>query len=129
MPARGGGNVVGTAAMEILDETRFGELQREFPPAAVAELVRTFLSSTPAMVERIVLAAEGGDREEVAHAAHRLKGGCLAVGAGELKALAARLELVANEAGEPGDRLRDAAERLEASWRATRTVLRSRLEL
>ncbi len=115
--------------MEILDETRFDELQREFPPAAVAELVRTFLCSTPAMVERIVLAAEGEDREEVAHAAHRLKGGCLAVGAGELNALADRLELVANDAQEPGDRLRDCAERLEAAWRATRAVLRSRLEL
>lgn len=115
--------------MEILDETRFDELQREFPPAAVAELVRTFLCSTPAMVERIVLAAEGEDRDEVAHAAHRLKGGCLAVGAGELNVLAGRLELVAKDAQESGDRLRDCAARLEAAWRVTRAVLRSRIGL
>jgi HPt (histidine-containing phosphotransfer) domain-containing protein len=114
--------------MEILDESRFAELWREFPPAAVVELVRTFLSSTPVMVERIVLAAEADDREEVAHAAHRLKGGCLAVGAGELNELAGRLERVANDAGEPGDRLRECAARLEAARGATRTALRSRID-
>jgi len=113
--------------MDVLDESRFADLRREFPPAAVAALVQTFLSSTPAIVERIVLAADDGNLEEVGHAAHRLKGGCLTVGAGRLHELSGRLEVLAGDPDTPADGLRDCAARLETAWTETRSVLRSRI--
>jgi HPt (histidine-containing phosphotransfer) domain-containing protein len=110
-----------------VDDARFGDLHRDFPPEVVREVVHAFIDSTPPIIERIVLAAEGEDHLEVTQGAHRLKGGCLAVGAGLLNDVAAELEVLARE-GAGGDRLRDAAERLETAWRATRTALRSRVD-
>jgi HPt (histidine-containing phosphotransfer) domain-containing protein len=112
---------------EVLDEQRFGDLQRDFPPPVVRDVVYTFIDSTPPIIERLVLAAEGEDHQEVARAAHRLKGGCLAVGAGALSDLAHELESMAKEACD-GQALRAVAGRLEQTWMATRTQLRVRVE-
>jgi two-component system sensor histidine kinase/response regulator len=121
-PPRGAGD--GTP---VLDEARFGALHQDFPPKVVREVVHAFIDSTPMIIERIVLAAEGDDHVEVAQGAHRLKGGCLAVGAGVLNDLAVELErLGRDEAG--GAPLRDAAGRLEDAWRATRAELRRRVD-
>jgi HPt (histidine-containing phosphotransfer) domain-containing protein len=112
--------------VEALDEERFGDLERDFPPSVVRDVVHAFIDSTPPIIERIVLAAEGEDHMEVQQGAHRLKGGCLAVGAGSLNTLADDLETLAREEAD-GDRLREAAARLESTWLATRAALRRRV--
>src|SRR3954452_3742393 len=110
-----------------LDENRFNDLHRDFPPEIVREVVHAFIDSTPTIIERIVLAAEGQDHLEVAQGAHRLKGGCLAVGPGRLNDLASELEVMGKEQA-PAPDLQDRATRLEAAWLATRTELRSRVD-
>jgi CheY-like chemotaxis protein len=110
-----------------LDEDRFNDLHRDFPPEIVREVVESFIDSTPTIIERIVLAAEGVDHVEVTQGAHRLKGGCLAVGAGVLNDLASDLEAM-GKAQAPAADLQDRAERLEAAWRATRAALRERVD-
>ena len=110
-----------------LDEDRFNDLHRDFPPELVREVVHAFIDSTPSIIERIVLAAEGVDHLEVSQGAHRLKGGCLAVGAGALNDLASELEVM-SKAQAPAAQLQDRAARLEAAWLATRAALRERVD-
>jgi HPt (histidine-containing phosphotransfer) domain-containing protein len=117
---------VAAPAVDPIDEERFGDLVREFPPEAVREVVIAFIDSTPPIIERVVLAAEGGDHVEISGAAHRLKGGCLAVGAGALNDLASELETLGREEA-PADDLRRVAARLEDAWMATRRALRERV--
>lgn len=117
----------GAADGPMLDEAGFGALRDDFPPDAVRQLVHAFIDSTPTIIERIVLAAEGDDHVEVAQGAHRLKGGCLAVGAGRLNDLAVELEALGRAEAE-GERLRAVAARLEDAWRATRGELRRCLD-
>jgi two-component system, sensor histidine kinase and response regulator len=109
-----------------LDEERFGELRKDFPDDAVRQIVEAFIDSTPAIIERVVLAAEGEDHVEVTQGAHRLKGGCLAVGAGAMNTLAGELEQLGRDAA-PGAQLRATAARLEDAWRRTRRALREQL--
>jgi two-component system sensor histidine kinase/response regulator len=125
--ANGNGN--GAAAVPevaTIDDERFDDLAREFSPDVVREVVTAFIDSTPPIIERIVLAAEGDDHPEISSAAHRLKGGCLAVGAGQLNDLAGELEMLGRDEA-PGRDLRDAADRLERAWIATRRALRDRV--
>jgi two-component system sensor histidine kinase/response regulator len=125
-----GGLGVGGAALAerpALDEVRFADLGRDFPPDVVREVVHAFIDSTPTIIERIVLAAEGVDHVEVSQGAHRLKGGCLAVGAGLLNDMAHELETLGTQrAG--AQELQHAAARLERGWLATRTALRARVD-
>jgi HPt (histidine-containing phosphotransfer) domain-containing protein len=121
-----GGDAVAVAEVDPIDGERFGDLARDFSPDVVREVVGAFIDSTPPIIERIVLAAEGDDHVEISQAAHRLRGGCLAVGAGELNDLAAELEQLGRDAA-PGAALRDAAQRLERSWTRTRRALRDRV--
>jgi two-component system sensor histidine kinase/response regulator len=114
-------------AADVLDEARFGDLGRDFAPDVVREIVHAFIDSTPEIIERVVLAAEGVDHTEVGQGAHRLKGGCLAVGAGQLNDVASELETLAREQA-PGARLQEAAARLERAWLATRAALRERVD-
>lgn len=113
-------------AVDPIDDERFGDLTRDFTPEVVREVVHAFIDSTPPIIERIVLAAEGDDHVEIAQGAHRLKGGCLAVGAGQLNDLAGELEQLGRSQA-PGDALRDAAARLEDAWGRTRRALRERV--
>jgi CheY-like chemotaxis protein/HPt (histidine-containing phosphotransfer) domain-containing protein len=119
--------VVAPASAPPLDEKRFDDLGRDFPRDVVREVVHSFIDSTPPIIERIVLAAEGVDHLEVSQGAHRLKGGCLAVGAGLLNDVANELEQLATR-GAPGAELQDAAARLERGWLATRVALRERVD-
>jgi two-component system sensor histidine kinase/response regulator len=118
--------VVGPEVVDPIDDVRFGDLARDFAPEVVREVVHAFIDSTPPIIERIVLAAEGDDHTEIAQGAHRLKGGCLAVGAGQLNDIANELEELGRE-GAPGPELRDAAQRLEHAWIETRRALRQRV--
>jgi two-component system sensor histidine kinase/response regulator len=117
------------AELEIdpIDDVRFNDLSRDFSPDVVREVVIAFIDSTPPIIERIVLAAEGADHDEIAAGAHRLKGGCLAVGAGQLNDIAAELEILGRAGTAPGHELQEIAARLERAWTATRRALRDRV--
>ncbi len=112
--------------VDPLDNERFDDLARDFTPEIVREIVNAFIDSTPPIIERIVLAAEGGDHSEIAQGAHRLKGGCLAIGAGQLNDIADELETLGREHA-TGEALQATAARLERSWLATRRALRIRV--
>jgi HPt (histidine-containing phosphotransfer) domain-containing protein len=116
----------GDDGVDPIDVERFDDLAGDFSPEVVREIVNAFIDSTPSIIERIVLAAEGADHTEIAQGAHRLKGGCLAVGAGQLNDIADELETLGREHA-PGDALQAAATRLERSWIATRRALRARV--
>ncbi|HWI73645.1 MAG TPA: response regulator, partial [Baekduia sp.] len=118
--------VPATPEIDPIDDRRFDDLARDFAPEVVREVVHAFIDSTPPIIERIVLAAEGADHVEIAQGAHRLKGGCLAVGAGQLNDIASELEVLGRDEA-PGAALRDAAARLERSWAVTRRALRERV--
>ncbi|MDX6729537.1 MAG: two-component system, sensor histidine kinase and response regulator, partial [Baekduia sp.] len=118
---------VEAVAADVLDEARFAALGKDFAPDVVREVVHAFIDSTPEIIERVVLAAEGVDHTEVGQGAHRLKGGCLAVGAGRLNDLASELETLARQQA-PGARLQETAARLERAWLATRAALRERVD-
>jgi two-component system sensor histidine kinase/response regulator len=125
----GNGNGAGEAQEvddDVIDDERFDDLARDFTPDVVREVVNAFIDSTPPIIERIVLAAGGADHTEINQGAHRLKGGCLAVGAGQLNDIADELERLGREhAG--GEVLQEAAGRLERSWVVTRRALRARV--
>ena len=109
---------------DTIDEERFGELERDFPPEVVREVVGSFLNTTGELVDEIVAAARGGDAAAAAEVAHRLRGGCLAVGAGALtRACSALEELARNGATE----VEPAAVRIASAWRATEPVMRGRI--
>ncbi|HEX5927170.1 MAG TPA: response regulator [Baekduia sp.] len=112
--------------VDPIDVERFDDLAGDFTPEVVREIVNAFIDSTPPIIERIVFAAEGADHTEIAQGAHRLKGGCLAVGAGQLNDIADELETLGREHGS-GEALQAAAARLERSWIATRRALRARV--
>ena len=107
-----------THGVDPIDAERFDDLARDFSPEVVREIVNAFIDSTPPIIERIVLAAEGADHTEIAQGAHRLKGGCLAVGAGQLNDIADELETLGREHA-PG-------EALQASGGAPGAVLDAR---
>jgi two-component system, sensor histidine kinase and response regulator len=120
------GSGAGETAVDPIDDERFDDLARDFAPEVVREVVHAFIDSTPSIIERIVLAAEGADHTEIAQGAHRLKGGCLAVGAGQLNDIADELETLGRERAS-GAALQGVAARLEQSWIATRRALRARV--
>jgi signal transduction histidine kinase/DNA-binding response OmpR family regulator/HPt (histidine-containing phosphotransfer) domain-containing protein len=122
----GNGDGVEEASVDPIDDERFNDLAGDFAPDVVREIVDAFIDSTPSIIERVVLAAEGADHTEIAQGAHRLKGGCLAVGAGQLNDIADELETLGRERAS-GEALQEAAARLERSWIATRRALRARV--
>jgi two-component system sensor histidine kinase/response regulator len=122
----GNGDEAEEAGVDPIDDERFNDLAGDFAPDVVREIVDAFIDSTPSIIERIVLAAEGADHTEIGQGAHRLKGGCLAVGAGQLNDIADELETLGRERAS-GEALQEAAARLERSWIATRRALRARV--
>ncbi len=122
----GNGDGAAEAGGDPIDDERFNDLAGDFAPDVVREIVDAFITSTPSIIERVVLAAEGADHTEIAQGAHRLKGGCLAVGAGQLNDIADELETLGREHAS-SETLQAAAARLERSWIATRRALRARV--
>lgn len=68
-------------------------------PESFRELSRTFLSITPAMLERLQRALAAGAPGEIAHASHALKGNVALVGAAALAGLLQDIESAARGGG------------------------------
>lgn len=113
---------------ELIDEERFAELRHEFPADVVAEVVATFRETTPPMVEELVQAVRAGDADAVARAAHRVKGGCMVIGALALEQVAGALErdgLPGSVAGERSPAV--VADEVDDLWRRTDAELARRV--
>ncbi len=109
-----------------LDHERFGELARDLGPEGTQVLVREFLHLTPAGIAEIRDAAEAGDAGTLARAAHRVRGGCLALGAMHLAAACSAAEKAGGGAsgqGEVSDGLDAHADAVDRAWQATRLAL------
>jgi HPt (histidine-containing phosphotransfer) domain-containing protein len=55
-------------------------------------VIRIFLRTVPTDLDALTDAVRGGNADAIRKAAHRLKGGCLAVGVPRMAAIAAELE-------------------------------------
>lgn len=65
------------------------------------EVVTTFLDNTTAQIESLVQACAASDLQLAERAAHKLKGGCSAIGANRLSALCGELEDLARAGTSP----------------------------
>lgn len=65
------------------------------------EVVTTFLSSTTAQIEILVEACAANDLQLAERTAHKLKGGCSAIGANRLSSLCGNLENLARAGTSP----------------------------
>lgn len=112
-----------------LDHVKFGELAYDLGPDGAHALVREFLHLTPASVAELRDAAEAGDAEALARAAHRLRGGCLSIGAAHLAAACGAAERAVRAHAAPGeeagaaDGLDAHADAVDRAWQATRIAL------
>ncbi len=108
------------SAVDTVDRARLDDLEHDFNPLLVRDLIESLLGTSPGLVKRIAAAAEASDRDTAAHAAHRLRGGSLALGATELAEACAAVEA-------PGADLFAAAASVERAWQATEIALRERV--
>ena len=106
----------------VLDHARFAEMAEDFGPEDLRDLVHAFLDTTPAHLSDVVDAAAERDGERLRAAAHKLRGGCLAVGALSLATAAGELEQLAAEGAFDG-RLDAAVATLRRRMDAVRAAL------
>jgi HPt (histidine-containing phosphotransfer) domain-containing protein len=105
---------------ELLDSARLEELLADFDRAELSDIVDLFEETGAEQLRDIDSALLRRDREEVAVAAHALKGGALGLGATALADAAAELEVLAR-----ADRPIDApAQAVHERWQPTITALR-----
>lgn len=116
----------GADAAGAIDPERFGEMEHDFSAKDVKELVEAFLDTTPDHVADVLHAAHARDPEAVRASAHKLRGGCLAVGALPLARAASRMEELVFS-GPLDDRIDASAAELDRWWRATANALRARV--
>jgi HPt (histidine-containing phosphotransfer) domain-containing protein len=76
-----------------IDSATFEALQQTAGAEFVCELVDTFLTEAPLMLQELRAALAAGDADRFRRAAHSLKSNCLTFGASTLGALARELEL------------------------------------
>jgi HPt (histidine-containing phosphotransfer) domain-containing protein len=77
----------------VIDRATFDELQETAGPEFVVELVDTFLTEAPLMLEDLRSALAAGDPDRFRRAAHSLKSNSHTFGALTLGAMARELEL------------------------------------
>lgn len=109
----------------VLDDTTVAALERDLGPDGLREVTRTMLEAAPADVRALEEAAGRGDGEGAARAAHRLRSGCLLLGARTLAEACAVVE-AAGKGGASGAELQDAAARVAAAWEPARAALEQR---
>lgn len=102
-----------------VDPEALAGLRQDLGEAVARDLLRMFLETTPEQVAAIER-AEGA--RELASAAHRLRGGCMAVGACSLADACAAVEDAAN-AQRPDGELRSLVAEVRRAWDATRSRL------
>jgi len=107
---------------EVLNSEQLDELEHELSAADVVNLLNLFLETTPGLVRGLADAAAGRDSVEVQRAAHRLKGGCVSIGATALASVARQIE-------ENVDAAASLAPQLTDTWQRTADALRARIAL
>ena len=108
----------------MLDPERFGELRDDFSEADLKALLGSFLDLTPGTVDELVLGAAAWDAGATRAAAHKLRGGCLAIGVLRLARTSGELERLALGdalAGDPAVLVARARE----EWRELQVALRA----
>jgi signal transduction histidine kinase/DNA-binding response OmpR family regulator/HPt (histidine-containing phosphotransfer) domain-containing protein len=88
-------------------------------------VVRAFMRVVPTQIEEIEAAIAGGDPRMVAAAAHKLKGGCLALGEATMASLCAQLEKSPDNRAALCVQLSREFERVAARWSDRATVASS----
>jgi CheY-like chemotaxis protein len=92
-------------------------------PAVLEELAASFIQGAPADLAALNGAVATVDLDAAAHAAHRLKGSCAAVGATRMGRLAAQIEAAAIDHHAEG--MADQVAEIEASFEDVRGALRA----
>jgi signal transduction histidine kinase/DNA-binding response OmpR family regulator/HPt (histidine-containing phosphotransfer) domain-containing protein len=95
-------------------------LADDFPPDVARDLAERFLADAAADVEAVTAAAAAGDAAAAREAAHRLRSGCLAVGARTLNEAAITVERLAADRPAELGAMAQAVEGLLDAWGATR---------
>lgn len=107
----------------VLDPPRFQELFDDFGDEA-ADVLAEFVAETDREVAELLalLGAEPVDATATQATAHKLKGGCLLIGARRLQAVATELDAL-GKAGAPGAELAAHAPALAETWAQTRAAI------
>jgi HPt (histidine-containing phosphotransfer) domain-containing protein len=95
-------------------------LAGDFPPDVARDLAERFLAEAVADVGAVTAAAAAGDAAAASEAAHRLRSGCLAVGARTLNEAAITVERLAADRPAELGAMAQAVEGLLDAWGATR---------
>jgi len=95
-------------------------LAEDFPPDVARDLAERFLVDAAADVEAVTAARTAGDAAAAREAAHRLRSGCLAVGARALNEAALAVERLAADRPAELGAMTQAVEGLLDAWGATR---------
>jgi CheY-like chemotaxis protein len=103
-----------------LDQMRMQELRTLFPGDETAETIAQLQADVDDQLQRLAGALRDGKGEEVAQAAHRIKGSAHMVGARLLAEAAAELQAAAE--GDP-DRATQAADQLRDQWKLVNAAL------
>jgi CheY-like chemotaxis protein len=80
-----------------------------------AKVARLFLTHAPVQVDKVARLARGETEGTLREAAHKLKGSCLAIGAGPMAELCKKLESSPRESAELSDRLEREFSRVRAA--------------
>jgi HPt (histidine-containing phosphotransfer) domain-containing protein len=106
----------------VLAPSRFKELVHDFGDDA-DRVIAEFVAETDTGVAELrgLLAASPADPGRIKEAAHKLKGGCMLVGAARLQRVATTVEALARDGH--GEQAVAHAPALDAAWSATRAAL------
>ncbi len=107
----------------VLLPERFQELFDDFGDEA-SDVINEFVAETEGEIAtlRTLLGTDAPDTDEVQRVAHKLKGGCMLIGAKRLQDVAVELDALGKQ-GVGGDAMTVLAPRLEAAWRDTLAAL------
>jgi hypothetical protein len=92
-------DVLGSEASDLIDSESYIEILSMMPSDVHAELLGTLFARPEGTVHALTDALARGDRAEVEHQAHRLKGSAMLMGFRAIVAVAARAEKLAAENG------------------------------
>jgi signal transduction histidine kinase/CheY-like chemotaxis protein len=103
-----------------IDQARMQELRSLFPGDETAETIVQLQADVDDQLQRLAGALSDGNGDEVAHAAHRIKGSAHMVGARSLAEAAAQLQAAAHD--DPS-RAVQAADQLRDQWKLVNAAL------